>query len=97
VAGCTTTSISKTSIILIYVITLSDVKKLVPVVFVSVNANATVCCNFKQYNISLKIGGLCLRNILYFFKKQEFIGGCRKLHCENLHNLHPEPSIITST
>jgi hypothetical protein len=95
VTGCATISISRTSIILIYVITLSDVRKLVPSLFVPVNANATVCCNFKQYNISLKIGGLFEEYSVFFSKKQEFIAGFRKLHCENLHNLHPVPSIIT--
>jgi hypothetical protein len=66
VTGCTT-SISRTSIILIYVLTLSHVRKLLQSLFVSVNANATVCWNFIQYDISLKNEGVCLRNILYFF------------------------------
>jgi len=66
VTGPANTNISRNSIILIYVITLSDVRKLLPNLFVSVNVNATLCWNFMQ-DISLKIQGVCLRNILYFF------------------------------
>ena len=66
--GCTTTSKSRTAIILIYVITLSVVSKMFPSLFVSVNANATDFWNFMQYDISLKIERVCLRIILHFLR-----------------------------
>lgn len=77
--GCTTTSKSRTAIILIYVITLSVVSKMFPSLFVSVNANATDFWNFMQYDISLKIERVCLRIILHFLRgrhSQEGAGNC---------------------